>query len=370
MHKTCLILGTGSNTLVNFRIDLLKEIVKAGLSVAAVSALPRQKDIEVLKKIGVEYKPITLERNGLNLINDFKTFLELFYLFFKIKPCFSLAYGIKLVIWGGLSARLSKTPFYALITGLGFAFQGDSFKRRVLTKLVVFLYKISLRKAVAVIFQNADNRDIFIARGIVSPSKAYIVNGSGVDVKKFNISKFRSDKFNFLCLARLLGEKGLREYAAAAKIVKLKHPEVNFLLVGSVDTSPDAIPLSEVNSWSDYVDYKGFTDDVRPYIIDSHVYVLPSYHEGIPRSTLEAMSMGRPVITTNAVGCKDTVIDGFNGFKVPVGSVQELVDKMLWFINNKKEINVMGANSRGIIKSKFDVKKVNLEVLKIIDLFE
>jgi len=351
-------------------MDLMKELVKAELNVVAVSSLPRSKDKEILNKIGVEYKSITLERNGLNLISDFKTFLELFYLFIKQKPCFSLAYGIKLVIWGGLSARLSKTPFYALITGLGFAFQGESFRRRVLTKLVVFLYKISLRRAVAVIFQNADNRDIFISRGIVSPSKAYIVNGSGVDVNKFNICKFRSDKLNFLCLARLLGEKGLREYAAAAKIVKLKHPEVNFLLVGSVDASPDAISLSEVNSWSDYVDYRGSTDDVKPYIRDSHVYVLPSYHEGIPRSTLEAMSMGRPVITTDAVGCKDTVKEGFNGFKVPIGSIQELADRMLWFINNRKEINTMGSNSRGIIEAKFNVEKVNSQMLNIMGLNE
>ena len=368
IRQNIVILGTSAGSLGNFRGDLVRSLSDKNLHVILASSKPDFGDLDNFENI--EYQTIHLERNGLNFYDDIKTLFDISSLIKRAKPRFILAYGVKLVIWGGLSARAAHVPFFALITGLGFAFQGDSFKRKLLTKLVVFLYKIALKSSKAVIFQNKDNRNIFIDKGIVPRSKTYVVNGSGVDIKKFNISEFQPTELNFLCLSRLLGEKGLREYAAAAKIVKLKHPEVNFLLVGSEDASPDAIPLSEVNSWSDYVDYKGSTDDVKPYIRDSHVYVLPSYHEGIPRSTLEAMSMGRPVITTDAVGCKDTVKEGFNGFKVPIGSIQELADRMLWFINNRKEINTMGVNSRGIIETKFDVEKVNPKMLKIMGLIE
>jgi len=333
------------------------------------SSKPDFSDLDVFSHLNnIEYQTIHLKRNGLNFYDDIKTLFNIFSLTTRVNPRFVLAYGIKLVIWGGLSARLSKTPFYALITGLGFAFQGDSFKRRVLTKLVVFLYKISLRKAVAVIFQNADNRDIFVKKGIVELSKTHIVNGSGVDLKKYDIEEIPDTSIKFLCLSRLLGEKGLREYAEAAKIVKNKFPDVEFNLIGPEDSSPDAILLNEVDTWSDYINYKGSTDDVRPYIKDSHVYVLPSYHEGLSRSTLEAMSMGRPVLTTNAVGCKETVEEGINGFKVPVKSSGALAKKMIWFIENSDQIGKMGIESRKMAEDKFDVHKVNKEMLKIMEI--
>ncbi len=169
-----------------------------------------------------------------------------------------------------------------------------------------------------------------------------------------------------MCISRLLGEKGLREYAKAAKIVKSKYPEVTFNLLGPEDTSPDGIPLEEVRSWSDYLDYKGSTIDVRSYIKNTSVYILPSYHEGIPRSTLEAMAMGRPILTTDAVGCKDTVENNLNGFKVPVGSVEKLVEKIIWFIENPESITKMGIFSRKIVEQRFDVRKVNIEMLNIL----
>jgi len=366
--KKIVIIGTDPSMLLNFREDLLKSLVCAGLLVNTLSnSLDKNQKIR-LKSLGVSANSISISRNSLNIVHDIQTFFKIFFAYKKIKPDIVLSYTIKPVIWGGAASRFIKVDFYALITGLGFAFQGESFKRKLLTKLVILLYKISLKNSKAVIFQNKDNRDVFVNKGIVPFSKTCVVSGSGVDIVKFNVVRFPKNDICFLCISRLLGEKGLREYAEAARIVKDKFPNVEFDLVGSADTSPDAIPLSEVNSWSDYVDYKGSTDDVRPYIRGSHVYVLPSYHEGIPRSTLEAMSMGRPVITTDAVGCKDTVKEGFNGFKVPVGSIQELADRMLWFINNRKEINTMGANSRSIVETKFDVDKVNSKMLKIMKL--
>lgn len=361
-----LILGTVPNDLLNFRADLIKDIIKKDYEVIASSSSLDSISTMHMNKLGIAFEPIFLKRHGLSLIGDIRTLIDLLNVFKKQKPDLSLAHGIKLVIWGGIAARVSKVSFFALITGLGFAFQGKSLPRKLLTKLVSFLYRIALKNSKAVIFQNEDNRDLFIRNGIVSKSKTHVVNGSGVDIKKFSFKKIPETNINFLLVSRLLGEKGLREYAAAAKIVKEKFPYVTFDLVGAEDASLDAISLEEVNSWSSYVNYNGPTNDVRQYIEKCHVYVLPSYHEGLPRSSLEAMSMGRPVLTTDAVGCKETVYEGINGFMVPIRSIEKLVEKMVWFIENTEKIQGMGEESRSIVENKFDVRKVNKEMLKIL----
>ena len=360
-----LILGTVPNDLLNFRSELIKDIQKKGNEVIASSSELDPNLASHVKELGITYESIFLNRHGLSLRGDIKTLSDLLRLFTKRKPSLVLAHGIKLVIWGGISARIRRIPFYALITGLGFAFQGTTFRRKLLTKLVSFLYRIALKNSKAVIFQNKDNRDLFIEKGIVNPEKTHIVDGSGVDIEKYNFSKQPDTDVSFLLVSRLLGEKGLREYAAAAKIVKSKFPKAKFELVGAEDASLDAISIEEVSSWSNYIDYKGSTNDVRPYIKKCHVYVLPSYHEGLPRSTLEAMSMGRPVITTDAAGCKETVDNGINGFIVPVRSVKKLAKKMIWFIENRDKIKIMGEQSRIIVEKKFDVQIINQEMLRI-----
>ena len=361
-----MILGTVPNDLLNFRADLIKDFVNKNYEVVAVSSQLDSNSYNHLSKLGIKYESIYLKRHGLSLTGDIKTLLNLLKIFKKQKPDLVLAHGIKLVIWGGISAYIKNIKFFALITGLGFAFQGRSVRRKFLTKLVSFLYWVALKNAKAVIFQNEDNRNLFIKKNIVPRSKTFIVNGSGVDIKKFSFKKIPEENFNFLLVSRLLGEKGLREYAAASRIVKEKYPNIEFNLVGAEDESLDAISLDEVNSWSDTINYHGVTKDVRPFIEKCHVYVLPSYHEGLPRSTLEAMSMGRPVLTTNAVGCKETVNNGINGFMIPVGDANELASKMIWFIENKDKIKSMGQQSRNIVECKFDVKIVNKDMLRIL----
>ncbi len=364
MH-TSLVIGVEPFSLINFRGCLLKDIACCGSAVNTISSKPTSAQVSELESLGVTSESVNFERSGLSIISDLSTFFSLINKYKHIKPDLIFAYTIKPVIWGGAASRFYKADFYALITGLGFAFQGDSFKRKLLTRLVVFLYRFALKNSKAVIFQNKDNLNLFVDKGIILRSKTHVVNGSGVDVEKFNVVTFPKGNIHFLCISRLLSEKGLREYAAAARIVKNKFPDVEFDLIGPEDSSPDAILLNEVDTWSDYINYKGSTDDVRPYIKDSHVYVLPSYHEGLPRSTLEAMSMGRPVLTTNAVGCKETVEEGINGFKVPVKSLEVLAKKMIWFIENSDQIEKMGRASRKMAEDEFDVHKVNQEMLKI-----
>jgi len=364
--KRILIIGTEPSVLINLRQDLLKELLRHNCIVTTITNPLSASEAKFLENIGVDTEEVSFLRNRVNLFSDVITVINLIKKIKANNANVILAYTIKPVIWGGIASRLFNSDFYALITGAGFAFQGSTPGRKLLTKLVTFLYRVALKKSKSVVFQNKDNRDTFIKKGIVPRRKTYIVNGSGVDIKKYSVASFPKTHVRFLCIARLLSEKGLREYAAAARAVKKKFPNVEFDLVGSEDSSPDAILLKEVESWSDYVNYNGQIDDVRSCIEKSHVYVLPSHHEGLPRSTLEAMSMGRPIITTNAVGCKETVKEGVNGFMVSVGSTGKLIEKMIWYIQNKDKIQNMGKESRNIVEEKFDVRKVNENMLRIL----
>jgi len=366
--KKIIIVAPISESLINFRGDLIKDMKNKGCNVITVSPALSEEHSNIFKQRKIVNIPVNFQRNKLNPLYDFFTLIRLFKIFWEQSPDIILSYTIKPVIWGGLAAKFFKTDFYALITGTGFVFYGVSFKRKLLRNFVVFLYRLALKKSKGVIFQNIDDLNLFVDKGIVPRSKTHLVNGSGVDVEKFNVATFPKGSINFLCIARLKGDKGLRQYAAAAKIVKNKFPTVIFNLVGPEETSPDAISLDEVSSWSDYINYKGTTTDVRPLIKDAHVYIFPSYHEGLPRSTLEAMSMGRAVITTDASGCKETVKNGNNGFIVPIASIDMLVEKMIWFIEHPEQIEPMGIESRRMAVEKFDVHKINVKMLDIIAL--
>ena len=366
--KKIIIVAPVSKSLINFRGDLIKDMKNKGHNVITASPALSEKHTDIFQQLKIDNMPINFQRNRLNPFYDLVTLIKLFKIFWEQSPDIILSYTLKPVIWGGLAARFFKTNFYALITGTGFVFYGVSIKRKLLRAFVTLLFKLSLRNSKGVIFQNIDDLNLFVSKGIVPRSKTHLVNGSGVNIKKFDLTNIPKGIINFLCIARLKGDKGIRQYAAAAKIIKKKFPNTVFNLVGPEETSPDAISSKEVNSWSDYIDYKGEVSDVRSLIKNSHVYVLPSYHEGLPRSTLEAMSMGRPIITTEAFGCKETVKEGVNGFKVPIANVEALAEKMIWFIENSNQIESMGIESRRMVEEKFDVRKVNTIMLDIMNL--
>jgi glycosyltransferase involved in cell wall biosynthesis len=193
------------------------------------------------------------------------------------------------------------------------------------------------------------------------------VAGSGVDLSYFSEAEFPESAPTFLCIARLLGEKGLREYAQAAQIVKQRYPKAEFRLLGPADPSPDRISLDEVNTWGT-IEYLGDTNDVRPYLAVCHILVLPSYHEGMPRTVLEAMATGRPILTTNAPGCKKTVVQGENGFLVPFRDAEALAERMIWFIEHRDQWQRMGQVSRRMAEERFDVHKINAQLLRIMKL--
>ncbi|MEZ8062829.1 MULTISPECIES: glycosyltransferase family 4 protein [Vibrio] len=362
-------LGALPSSLYNFRGELIKSLSN-NCQVVAMASVADEKEIELIEGLGCRYVDYPISRNGLNPVKDVRTFFFLSSFFRNESNDLILAYTIKPIIWGGLAARFANVPsFYAMVTGLGYAFQKGGFAKNSLNSLVKFLYRAALKKSKGVIFQNRDNMQVFIDEGIVPKDKCFLVNGSGVDLSHYKVSPL-PPKPHFLLIARLLGDKGIREYAKAAEIVKQQYPETVFELVGPKDPSPDGIKLDEVNKWvsSGAIEYSGATTDVRPFIENCSIYVLPSYHEGMPRTVLEAMAMGRPILTTDVPGCRETVVDGENGWLVPKADAKALADKMIWFIENQEQWSVMGEKSHTMANEKFDVHKVNAEILKIMGL--
>lgn len=366
-----LIIASHPVSVLKFRGQLIHALKNQGYEIHIASPLFESYPgvVKKLNSLGYNIHDISMQRTGTNPIADARTLKSLYTLMRDIKPTYVLAYTIKPVIYGVLAAWAARVPHrFALITGLGYAFQQveELGKRSYFQRAIHELYRQALSKADKVFFQNPDDLNLFKKLKLISNKiPTAIVNGSGVDTSEYDIAPLpisnNQPEIRFLLIARLLADKGVREYAAAAKIIKNKHPEVNFDLVGLIDSNPMAISQQELDQWVDQglFNFWGRLDDVRPAISASSIYVLPSYREGTPRTVLEAMSMGRPIITTDAPGCRETVIDGYNGFLVPVKSVDGLVKAMQEFILNPELISTMGKASRKIAEDKFDVHSVN-----------
>lgn len=379
MSKFCLI-ASYPTSVIKFRGDLLRAIAMKGIEIHIIlPSIDEKVDPglrEKLNALGYRLHEISMQRTGLNPLQDLKTIYSIYDCLKSIKPEYVLAYTIKPVVYGMIAARLSKVPQrYALITGLGYAFQGITDKNSSISKFqkIIFgMYRFALKRVNKVIFQNPDDLHLFKSLDILNAkAKTGIVNGSGVDTSLYNQTSLPRDSKgvvipHFLLIARLLGDKGVREYAEAASIIKSRYPNVKFSLVGWIDTNPDAIQQSELDEWVNdrRLNYLGRLTDVRPAIEQASVFVLPSYREGTPRTVLEAMSMGRAVITTDAPGCRETVIDRDNGYLVSVKSVIELTEAMEKFVQEPALIEQMGYRSRQIAEHKFDVNEVNQNMLK------
>lgn len=363
-----------ARSLVDFRGPLVKALLASGCEVHAIAPGLR-KDVntcQTLKSWGVIVHDIPMQRTGINPLRDINTLISFYQILRNIKPDAILGYTVKPVIYGSIAARLARVPKrFALITGLGYAFTGEARGKRGLVNLLVrCLYRQALKRAEMVFFQNPDDQVLFRKLAIIdsmTPSK--VINGSGIDTVNFPETPLPDNKAHFLLIARLLGDKGVREYVMAAARIRIHFPKCRFSLVGSIDLNPDSITREELNRWikEEHIQYLGRLDDVRPAITEASVYVLPSYREGTPRTVLEAMSMGRAVITSDAPGCRETVLDGVNGFLVPVKSVDALVSAMKKFILEPELATKMGKASRQIAVKKYDVHKVNQVMLDAMD---
>jgi glycosyltransferase involved in cell wall biosynthesis len=362
-----LLIAGFSDSILRFRGGLLLALQRSGFEVhvAAPNLVPDSPVGAELVVRGFWVHDIPLHRTGMNPWADFKSLLGLFSVLRKVSPNCVLSYTVKPVIYGSIAAFLARVPNrFALITGLGYAFQGDG-QRRMLRVLVEGLYRLALRCTEIVFFQNPDDEMLFRARRILAlGQRSVVVNGSGINVTEFSVAS-QPEQPSFLLIARLLGDKGVREYASAAEILKRRYPDSRFHLVGWIDDNPDAIRREELERWvaQGTLKYLGRMNDVRSAIAEASVYVLPSYREGTPRTVLEAMAMGRAIVTTDAPGCRETVVNGDNGFLVPVKSVDALAAAMEKFLLDPELALIMGRRSRELACEKYDVNKVNAEML-------
>ena len=348
-----------NRTAYNFRGDLIKKIISCGYEVVVTG--PNRIDEEKITALGARFVEIPMNKNGLNPFADIKYQNALKRLFKSEKPDVVLGYTSKPVIYGSIAAKKAKVPHVAaMVTGAGYAFTAKTLKAKLVKAIMSFLYKRAFKRADVVIFQNEDDRDQFVREKLVKTDKCRIVNGSGVNTERFAVSP-HPERLTFFMLSRVMYSKGIREYLAACEKVKAAHPQVRCMLLGACEGIQDSISKEALEPYIEkgIIEHFGETDDVAAYYRQCSVYVLPSYREGTPRTVLEAMSMGRAVITTDAPGCRSTVIDGETGFLVPIKDADAVAEKMLEFINNADLAEKMGAAGAAYCREKYDVNKVN-----------
>lgn len=353
-----------NRTVYNFRGDLLREVAKAGCE--AVVTGPNQVDADRIEALGARFCEIPLAKDGINPREDLSYLFRLWRLFRSERPKVVLGYTVKPVVYGSIAAKLAGVPHVTvMVTGLGYTFTATTRKARILREVVKMLYRVALLCADTVIFQNPDDRDEFVAARLVAARKTRIVNGSGVNLARYPASTTPTI-LTFFMLARVLRSKGIQEYLEAARKVKAEFPEVRFMLLGAVEEQADSLGHDFLEPYlrDGTVEHFGETHDVAHFYRQCSVFVLPSYREGTPRTVLEAMSMARPVITTDVPGCRQTVVEGVNGFLVPPRDVEALAERMAWFARHPESIASMGQASRELCAEKFDVAKVNADMMR------
>ncbi len=366
--KKFILISPKNRTVYNFRGDLIKTIINKGYEVVVTG--PNKIDVDKIEALGARFVEVPINKNGINPLADMKYMLALRKLMKKERPDATLGYTIKPAIYGAMAAKLAGVKSRtSMITGAGYLFTAKTVKAKLTGIIGKSLYKLGLGCANHVIFQNEDDLHEFTEMQLVNKQKCAVVNGSGVNMEHFAVAPL-PEKPVFFMLSRALYSKGVKEYLDACRIVHSKYPEVRCMYLGAIEPMPDAIPQDVVQSYIDdgSIEYYGETPDVRQYTAQCSVYVLPSYREGTPRTVLEAMSMGRPIITTDVPGCRSTVIDGKNGFLIPAYNAEAVAEKMIWFIDHLEAIRKMGEESYNYCARKFEVSAVNSSMLKIMGL--
>ena len=358
MQRTILISINSSWNIFNFRAGLIRSLKAQGYRV--ISAAPRDAYSERLTHLVDAHYDLPMDNGGTSPIRDGALTGSYLNLLRHLKPDVMLTYTIKPNIYGTFAAKLCGVPVIANVSGLGTAFIRTTW----LTRIVKLLYRMAFRDAAYVFFQNAYDRDLFVAQKLVSPAKAGLIPGSGIDLAYFhprhNAAQHKS--LSFVLIARLLWDKGIGEYIEAARIVKAQHPELQFHIVGARGVqNRTAISDSTIAQWATegIVDYCGETDDIRSLIAQHDCVVLPSYREGLSRVLLEAAAMGKPLIASDVPGCAEVIEQGVNGFLCPPRDAQQLADSMLQFIAlSPAERATMGVASRTKAEREFDEQQV------------
>jgi len=344
--------ANSSWNIVNFRTGLIRRLKSEGYEPIVLA--PSDAGTEArMRHLDVEWITVNIERSGLNPFSDFALLLKYRKILRRLRPVAFLGFTIKPNIYGSIAAHGQAIPVIANISGLGTVF----IRRGLLLALVSGLYRFALRRAAVVFFQNPDDRALFIVRRLVQPEKARLLPGSGVDLHHFSLVPLPKGPVTFLFIGRLLGDKGVRELAEAARSLSRQHLQVRVQLLGPIDEgNRTSITRAEVERWvgDGVIEYLGEADDVRPFIEMASAVVLPSYREGLPRSLLEAGAMGRPLIATDVPGCREVVEDGVTGMLCAVRDPASLAQSMTRFAGlPKEERSAMGSASRRKIETKF-----------------
>ncbi|MBV1926556.1 MAG: glycosyltransferase family 4 protein [Rhodobacteraceae bacterium] len=363
------IVASLTSSLVNFRLDLLRELAaRAEVLACAPDAHPETE--KVLAELGIQFAQIPMARTGLNPLEDLATLRALYREFRAFKPDIVFPYTMKPIIYAGMAARLARVPKrFALCTGLGYIFAEDATsnpRKRMIRALSVQLYRWALKGAKeAIVYNKADGEDFINSRLISGDTKLGSVPGSGVNLNRYPHSPPPEGPPIFLMAGRLVRFKGLLEYIEAARLLHSRWPEARFQLLGPLDANPDSVGPEYLKALEaeGIVEYLGETKDVRPYLAACSVFVLPSYREGISRTVLEAMSTGRAIVTSDGPGCAEPVKEGETGFVTPMQDVQALADAMERFLENPQLVSQMGLAARRHAEAEFDVNRINTILL-------
>ncbi len=365
--KKVLVLSSHTPSLFWFRVDLMQEMQNEGYVVYAAGQMLEKEWANRFSDIGVIYKQIRVSRNGLNPLKDFLTLSDIKSLLKEIKPDKIFVFQAKTIAYGcKAAADLGITEVYTLLAGLGSVYLGFGVKNKIVKLVMSYLYKQAFKRSKRVFFQNSDDKRTMIDEGLVSQDKIVMIHGSGVNVEQFTPTDLPKIP-TLLYIGRLIRDKGIGEYLEACQKVKAIYGDkIRCLLVGPYDTNPSSIKQEELEPLinNGIIEYFGEQSDVRPFISQSSIFVLPSYHEGTPKTVLEAMAMGRAIITSNAPGCRETVINGVNGCLTEVKNTNDVTEKIDYLLKNPEIVAEMGKKSREMACNIFDVRKVNDTILR------
>ncbi|MCG9745903.1 glycosyltransferase family 4 protein [Shewanella sp. Isolate8] len=377
MKRTALFVCSYTPSLVNFRGDLISKFLDEGWNVVCLGPSDTPEVIGRVKELGVDFIPVNIDRNGTNPLNDITFFFDLLLNILRLKPQLCISYTIKPVIYTSLASRLLLVPTrLSMVTGLGESFASNdgvsysthiTFKKKLVSFLARNLFKLGLHCSTHILFQNNDDRSMIIKNSSVSSNKMDVTNGSGVNMRSFPFrERHVSNSLKFVMVSRIIKPKGILQFLECARRVRERYKNAEFHLVGWFESGGD-LSINDLQSYISNGDiiFHGKSNNVCDILNECDVFVLPSYYpEGTPRTILEAMSCGMPIITTDSVGCRETVISDFNGYLIPPLSTDSLESACLNFMNDCSLVTKMGKNSFQLASEKYCVHKVNNSIFK------
>ena len=367
--KKFIIISPRNKSIYNFRGDLIKDIIKKEYEVVAIG--PTDDYLDEIQKLGCRFIKVGLQKDKVSILSDIKYFCKLRKVIKNEKPDVVFSFTMKPVVYGSLAAKTCGVKrIYALVPGLGRLYASNGFKTRIVRFISKILYKFSFKCCRRVIFQNNDDINQLLKLKVIRKEKAVKVDGSGVNMERFLYSPNPLND-SFIMASRIIREKGIIEYCKAAEIVKKKYPKAKFTLLGGYDSSIGALKPDDLAYYIEkkIIDYPGEVKDVVPFYQEHMCFVLPSYYrEGLPRTILEAISIGRPVITTDWTGCRDAIEDGINGFLIPIKNCEILAKKMVWMIENHNGVKKMSNTNHEKCAKIYDVNVVNKKMLSIMEI--